>query len=577
MARLFTRFLALVLVLGALACADTPAAPEFTPTEELTLQQVEADIHWVRGCPTIGPINAIAIILLAHNNADRRWVVAQLGNLDSDVRSRRRDRIQARAHAIVDWLLDRQQAGKFRGTDAQLTALINAIYCFAGIDISLNQSANSELVLPSDGEQVVATTTGDAGVQLPANAVAEPTVITVEKVEDAPASGFLATKLDQYPGFLLVTKQSAGNSALTQPVVVGVCADGVIPAAVRNRLRLGHGKSTGFEIAAPGDADFLNCPNQVAANTERPLWQRLASSVLPKQLHAFQEFAGGGVGGTVTEFSPFAPVDPVLEFGGGVGGTVTEFIRVPTATPSPRKRDARASLVVDPCSVGTAGQPLDPSCVPSVRLTTRLGTPFVGVPITWEVVAGGGTIAGKTTTCGTFGATAATVTNATGRSGICWTLGAAGSNRVTATPGVGGDAPAGVIFTPASTTFDVTASSGIPAAMTIVQGGFFQRGVPVGGVVPVAPVVRVTDAQGNPVAGVVIGWEVFPGAATPGSVDPPQTITGADGRATITWRLGSGYGSIYAFTYVLADGTTTVVETPGALKLAVSFEATTDP
>lgn len=578
MVRLFSRLVALVLVAGALACADTPAAPQFTPSEELTLQQVEADIHWVRGCPTIGPINAIAIILLAHNNPDRRWVVAQLANLDNDVRGRRRERIQARAHAIVDWLLDRQKQGKFRGTDAQLTALINAIYCFAGIDISLTSSANSELVLPGDAEQIVATPEGAAGVQLPANAVAEPTVITVESVDEPQQGGFLDTKLDQYPGFVRVTKQSVGNTALTQPVVVGVCADGVIPAAVRNRLRLGHGKATGFEIAAPGDAGFLSCPNQVASAAARPLWKRLAASVLPAQLHAFQDgFAGGGVGGTVTEFSPFAPVDPQLEFGGGVGGTVTEFIRIPTAVPNTKQRDVRASLVADPCTVGMSGAQLSSDCVPSVRITTRLGTPFVGVPVTWDVTAGNGTVAGKTTVCGGFGATAVTTTNADGRAGICWTLGAVGLNSVRATPGIGGDAPAGVVFVPGSTSFSVTAAPRVPTAMVVIQGGEPQRGVPIGGVVPVAPIVLLTDSFGNPVPGVNVGWEVLPVGTGGDVVNPTATVTGADGRATTTWTLATGAAKMFAFTYVLPDGSTSLGNAPGAVKLFAIFDATTAP
>lgn len=472
MIRNAVRALLVLVAAFALACTDAPSAPALPEQSEasaLTLSQASADIHWTRGCPTIGPLSVLAIAIMSHNNEDRRMVVARLGQLSEEVRARRQERIRERAHALVDFLLQRYQAGKFRGTDAQFAALINAIYCFAGIDIDVDSPKNTELILPSDQPQVVLVNNGQAGVQLEANPVTEPTLITVEQLPDTFSNnGFLDTKLDQYPGFLLVTKQSEGNAPLAKPVVVAVCATGAIPSAVRDRLRLGHGKATGFEIAEPGDASFLTCPTVVGAARPATGWARVGELLMPKRVQAFQQEFGGGVGGTVTEFSPFAPVDPELQFGGGVGGTVTEFTRMGFKQQSALLD--RALAVTGACSTpieGAEGSPLRDACRPYISLTTRLGTPFIGVPITWDVTLGGGSVAGNTGACGTFGTSATNVTGPNGRAGICWTLGTVGANQVRATPSLGGDAVDGVSFSPASTTFDAIANP--PAGLSFTE------------------------------------------------------------------------------------------------------------
>ncbi len=495
MLRLATRFLLLFIAAFALACTDAPTstAPELAPADELTLIEATSDLRWTRGCSSIGPIQMLAALLFLHDRGDRSWIGGRLGGLNSEVRGRRRESIREKAHAIVEWLLERKRAGRFRGTDEQLAALINGIYCFAGIDLSIGSASNTELILPSDQPQTVTTTDGQAGVQLPANPVTEPTLLTVTQLPDTfGTDGLLDTKLDQYRGFVMISAQSEGNAPLAKPVVVGVCAAGAIPQAVRDRLRLGHGKSTGFEIAQPANADFLNCPNQVADAGPAPLWKRLATAMLPRQLHAYQEAFGGGVGGTVTEFSPFAPVDPELSFGGGVGGTVTEFMRSSSFAQSSLMAND-LSLLDASCSPiqGATGSPLRAECRPYVQLTTRLGTPFIGVPVTWNVTLGGGLVAPNPGTCGTPDGSALTSTGDTGRSGICWTLGAVGVNQVTATPSLGGDALAGVTFSPAVLTFDATAN---PAAGLV----FTSQPAPVSPAFPpLSTTVMVVDKNGE--------------------------------------------------------------------------------
>jgi hypothetical protein len=99
------------------------------------------------------------------------------------------------------------------------------------------------------------------------------------------------------------------------------------------------------------------------------------------------------------------------------------------------------------------------------------------VPVTWTVGAGGGTIAVEdpiTRACGTFGATASAVTNNNGRAGVCWTMGPnVGPNAMVATVTAGGDAPAGVTFSPTMQTFEATATPIAPTASAVGESAAF--------------------------------------------------------------------------------------------------------
>ncbi len=77
-------------------------------------------------------------------------------------------------------------------------------------------------------------------------------------------------------------------------------------------------------------------------------------------------------------------------------------------------------------------------------------------------------------------------------------------------------------------------------------------------------VVEVTDAFGNPIDGVMIAWSVEGG----GDVSDPETVTGADGRASVTRTLGvtSGPQATIATAEGLAGSPVTFTHTavPGA-------------
>ena len=421
-------------------------------------------------CTTLSGLNSLAKAVFGSTGPNVNSVIGKLDNLDKQLKKGNLAAAQDQARNTVAFIQQKAAQGQLGGTRAQIQTLISGILCYSGL------LSNTFLVYPTDQPQVITDQSGQAGVSLQGNTVGTPTLVTVQLL-DPNGTSPLITKLDKYPGYVELT----ASSPLTKPAVVGVCPSASVPASVLARLRLGHQATTGFEITPPADASFLNCT--AVAASKLPGWvRRLADLVMPKALYA-ATMDGGGVGGVATEFSPFGPVDPDLSFTGGVGGTSTEFMRTrDSAVTTLRQRRSQlpgatrslgittsAALASTCASVqGVVGTPLSVDCRPVVTITTFNGTILQNVPVSWEVTQGGGVIAPSdltTSTCGTFGSTAANATDVNGKASVCWTLGSvAGTNTVVATPGAGGDAPAGVYFTPAKETFTATGTKITPTA-----------------------------------------------------------------------------------------------------------------
>ncbi|HEV8198370.1 MAG TPA: leishmanolysin-related zinc metalloendopeptidase [Gemmatimonadales bacterium] len=153
---------------------------------------------------------------------------------------------------------------------------------------------------------------------------------------------------------------------------------------------------------------------------------------------------------------------------------------------------------------------------PAVRAARPDNSPLPGVPVTFSVTGGGGTIQGPSVVTDVDG-----IARATG-----WILGAApGANQVTAT--VQGVPP--VIFT--ATGVPGVATS-IAAVSPTTQTGFF------GNFVTTPPIVLVTDAVGNPVAGAPVTFALL---QADGQVVVPNQVSDVLGHATVGgWRLGVG-------------------------------------
>ena len=157
---------------------------------------------------------------------------------------------------------------------------------------------------------------------------------------------------------------------------------------------------------------------------------------------------------------------------------------------------------------------------PSVLVTDALGNPVAGVSVTFAVASGGGSVGGSPAT-----------TDASGIATVgSWTLGtSAGPNSLTASST---EVPNTTV------TFNATATAG--AAAEIAPNAGDNQSAAAGTAIATAPSVLVTDAHGNPVAGVSVTFAVASGG---GSVGGSPATTDASGIATVgSWTLGTSAG-----------------------------------
>jgi adhesin/invasin len=177
----------------------------------------------------------------------------------------------------------------------------------------------------------------------------------------------------------------------------------------------------------------------------------------------------------------------------------------------------------------------------AVVVSDANGNVVPGVSVTFAVSLGGGEVTGGAATTDAAGVAAAG----------SWTLGAtAGPNELTAT--VSGLSPA---------VFSATGVAGAPSSMTLFSGN--NQSAVAGAAVAASPTVLVRDANLNPVAGASVSWAVSGGG---GGVTAAASSTGADGRASVGWTLGTtaGANTLTASLEPLADVVFSATGTPGA-------------
>jgi adhesin/invasin len=159
---------------------------------------------------------------------------------------------------------------------------------------------------------------------------------------------------------------------------------------------------------------------------------------------------------------------------------------------------------------------------PSVLVSDAFGNPVAGTAVTFAVATGGGSVVGGAATSNASGIAAPT----------SWTVGTiTGSNTLTATS-------AGLTGSPL--TFTATGTAG--AATTLVANSVTAQAGTAGAAVATAPSVKVTDANGNGVAGVSVTFAVTAGGGT--LTGPATIVTSATGVATVGgWTLGTTAGA----------------------------------
>jgi Bacterial Ig domain/Bacterial Ig-like domain (group 3) len=154
-----------------------------------------------------------------------------------------------------------------------------------------------------------------------------------------------------------------------------------------------------------------------------------------------------------------------------------------------------------------------------VKVTDSRDRPVPDQRVDFTVATGGGTVAPASATTG-----------ADGQAGSAWTLGPAAGAQTATAAAVGNGAPANL-----SVTFTASALTAAPAKLTKVAGD--DQSAAAGTTVATAPSVKVTDADDNPIQGVLVTFTVSGGGGT--VVPTTPVATGANGIAAVTsWRLG---------------------------------------
>ncbi|MEO5588733.1 MAG: SGNH/GDSL hydrolase family protein, partial [Gemmatimonadaceae bacterium] len=245
-------------------------------------------------------------------------------------------------------------------------------------------------------------------------------------------------------------------------------------------------------------------------------------------------FAPGGGSGSVTGGSAVTDAAGIARVGswrlGPTPGPQTLTATGSGLTGSPVTFNATAVAPVASNIAGYVGnnQTARPGSAvptaPAVIVTDPAGIPVPGVTVTFEVTLGGGSITGPSAT-----------TNAAGIAAVgSWTLGPiSGQNTLLASSGTLAGSPV---------TFNASAVSAPPTKIAINAGdGQTARA---GSAVPIAPSVKVTDAEGLGVSGFSVIFSIRSGG---GSVTMANAVTNAAGVATVgSWILGLGGNSLFA-------------------------------
>ena len=242
-------------------------------------------------------------------------------------------------------------------------------------------------------------------------------------------------------------------------------------------------------------------------------------------------FAAGSGSGTVTGGSVVTDAAGIATVGnwklGTTPGAQTLVATSAGLAGSPVTFTATAVAPVPSSLAGFAGnnQTARPGfpvpILPAFIVTDPAGVPVPGVTVTFTVTAGDGTLTSPSS-----------VTNTDGIATVGWTLGpSAGPNSLQASiPGI------------PPVTFNATAAALPPVAIAINAGN--AQSANAGQAVPVAPSVKITDAEGVGVAGVSVTFSIRSGG---GSLTGASAVTNAQGVATVgSWTLGLGGNSIFA-------------------------------
>jgi hypothetical protein len=200
-----------------------------------------------------------------------------------------------------------------------------------------------------------------------------------------------------------------------------------------------------------------------------------------------------------TQSSYLTAVPILLAFPG-----CTKTVEAPAAS--------RLSIVQGNLQQAAAGTLLPTPVV--LRVYTTTGTPMARIPVSFNVVQGGGVVDPATI-----------VSDANGEVKVKWTLGPSAQ-----TQSVTGTAPGVDAVT-------LQAFGVLPGDLIIAQGN--NQTAKASTALPVSIVVRVTGGSNVPIPNQTVALSVTSGG---GSISPQSAVTNALGEVTVRWTLGPTVG-----------------------------------
>ena len=315
------------------------ACGEQSPTRPL-----ESDLLTAQGPASQAVLEAQinGLINALYTPTEQGDVMRQFARIKAQIASGRTDDAESSIVTFVQTVLGDLAAGDLEdpngaqppSTADALASLVNAVAQFGGLPAPIPPALGGDqavaVVGPAGGTVVTETEFG--GVQFPAGALPENTIVVVSRLPNPtqPNAGPLPTTSNQYPLFYDFST-TPHVAQFAQPVLVGICQlevgepFGPPTQTVANRLQIAHpnpANPSTVELLAREVAPFVDCAGvQLAQERGR----RQGEGILARALGTIRDFGTratsvfratpayavhGGLGGKTTSFSPFGAVDP---------------------------------------------------------------------------------------------------------------------------------------------------------------------------------------------------------------------------------------------------------------------------
>lgn len=361
----------------------------------------------------------------------------------------------------------------------------------------------------------------------------------ITAVTDQSNGSYTATLTSSTSVGLAVVSATLAGQALADTAGVMFTAGPAVSITIANAASNNQSAGVGAAVANPPSVKVADVNGNGVANVSVTFVVATGGGSVTAATQTTNE-SGTATVGSWTLGATAGP-NTLTATAAGVTGSVT-FNAAAVAAPPQSIAIANTSSNNQSAPAGSAV-----AIPPSVKVSDANGNGVGGVAVTFAIATGGGSVTGASTT-----------TNASGIAQVgSWTLGStAGTNTLTAASGTLAGSPV---------TFSATGTSGAAGNITIVSGN--GQTATAGSQVAAAPSVRVTDVNGNVVAGAAVTFAVASGG---GSVTGASATTNASGIATVGgWTLGTvaGANTLSATSGSLAPVTFTATGVAGAAAL----------